>query len=161
MACELFEVIQSFGENLGDQVEVNIQVAVHKHVSETRNPSETIPEIRGQDLRFYQTVNGRTVCHRVETQSRSQMSGDIEGGLCGELKTVFYGPTVVDIGAELLRRTAGVPTQDADRSAQRNETPLHSTAVRTARSHRRSSVAASAACRRARSILSSWGRKSK
>ena len=116
MACELFEVIQLLGENLGDQVEVDIQVSVHKHVSETSNPSETIPETRRQDIRLDQTVNGRTVCHRVETQRRSEMSGDIEGGLCRELKTMFYSPAAVDIGAEFLRRTSGVPTQDGDRS---------------------------------------------
>ena len=102
MAGELFKVVELAGKYLNYQIEVDIQVAVHKHVSETCNLSETIPEIRRQDFCLDQAVDGRTVRHRVVTQGRREMSGDIEGGLCCELKSVFDGPAPVDIDAEFL-----------------------------------------------------------
>ncbi len=57
MAHEIFEIVESFGEYLGDQVEVDLQVSVDEHVPMTGNPPEPFPEAPRQDIRLDQTVD--------------------------------------------------------------------------------------------------------
>lgn len=112
MAHEIFEIVEPFGEYLGDQVEVDVQVSMDEHVPKTGNLPEPLPEARRQDIRLDQTVDRRSIGPWIIAQRLTEMCRYVESGLGRHLKPVFNGPPAVDIGAEFLRRTSGVPPQD-------------------------------------------------
>ena len=89
---------------------------------------------------------------------KSHTPGDVERVLRAEMQAALDCPTAVGVGAERLRRDAGVPAQGGHRLAQGDEVAVHDAPVGTPRGHRGSSPVAN---RRAASIFSICGRKSK
>ena len=54
---ELLEVVERLAKQLGDEVKVDIEIAVHEHVAEAGDPAEAFAELRRHHVRFHQAVD--------------------------------------------------------------------------------------------------------
>ena len=158
MMSEYLEIVEMVGDHGGNAVEVNIEVTVHEYVSETRDAAKSRGEFRRQHVGLDQAVDRRAVGRRVEAGGRAEVARDVEGVLRTELETALDDPAAVGVGTKGLRRYARMPPQSGERLAQRYQVAVHDAVVYAAGSHDRSLPSA---YRRAASILSSCGRKSK
>ena len=150
--------MEGLAQQLGDEVEIDIEIAVHEHVPEAGDSTEALAELCRQHVRFHEAVDGRAVGRRVEAGRGRDVACDVECVLRTELEAAFDDPPKVGVRTELLRRDAGVPTQGSQRLAQGYEMPVHDLPVDVARGHRQPLPAAK---RRAASIFAICGRKSK
>ena len=66
MAGERLEIAELPVEELGDQVEVDIEVPVDKHVAETGDIPEVLREITRQHSRLREPVDGRCIVRSVQ-----------------------------------------------------------------------------------------------
>ena len=75
------------------------------------------------------------VGRRVEAGRGGDMARDVERILRAPVEAALDDPAAVGVGAERLRRDAGVPAQRGQRLAQRDEAPIHDTPVDAAGRH--------------------------
>ena len=86
------------------------------------------------------------------------MARDVERILRAELETTLDGPPAIGVAVERTRRCTGVAAQGRDRVPQRDKVPIHYAPVGATGVH---GLPLPAANRRAASIFSICGRKSK
>ncbi len=101
VASKRLEVIQLSGEELPDQIEVDVKVAVDKYVTETRHGSEVRREIFRQHVYLCKSVYGGCVIRRIKAGGQCQMGCYVERVLGTEMKAAFDQPAKVGIVAEL------------------------------------------------------------
>ena len=68
MAGEFLEVVETFGEYRDDQVEIDVEVAVHEHVPEAGDTSEAVPEALRQQVRLHEAAAGGAVAVRIKSE---------------------------------------------------------------------------------------------
>ena len=99
---EFRKVVQSLVEHAVDDLEVDIQVTVNDHVSETSHPAKAVCETGGQDVHLDQVVDGGGVIRNVSTGARGKVGRNVEHVLGTQLGTPFDGPSFIAVGPQCV-----------------------------------------------------------
>jgi len=109
VASKRLKVVQLSDQELPDQIEVDVKVAVDEHVAETRNCPKMRCEIIGQHVHICKSVNGGCVVRRVMAGGQCEMGRYVERVLDTEMKAAFNQPSKIGIVAELIDSCMRMP----------------------------------------------------
>ncbi len=156
MAGKRFKIHELPVEKLCDQVEIDIEVPVDKHVAETGDIPEVPREITGQHSGLGEPVDGGCIIRSVQAGGQRHMGSNIEAVLRTELEAAFDRPAQIGILSKLSRGRTGMPAQVFNGESQGGEMAPHDGGIRLSGGHLPSGEPEPHAA----SIFASWGTKS-
>lgn len=81
MTREFLEILEPFGEETRHERDIDLEIAMHEHVTETGDGAEPRRETGRQRARLGEALDGGPVVVRRAAGRRFDMAGDVEGVL--------------------------------------------------------------------------------
>ncbi len=153
---ELGEVVESGVQQLMNAREVDTEISMDKHVTESGHAAEPTRELCRQNAQLAEHVDGTRVVGGIAARAGGQMSRDVESVLRTELESSLHSPQRIGVGAQARKGPAGVAAQSLDGFIKGEQMTPDNGGVGLPGAHR-PNRAASMRARCAASILASCG----
>ncbi len=117
------ELAEPFVQKGVQKTEVDLQVAVNQHVSETGDITKFTCKTLIEHTEASELVDGTVVVRYVATPTGSDVGRNVERVLGTELETAFHNPQQFRVGVELLEGNTLTSGEDLERLSQRGQVP--------------------------------------
>lgn len=117
------EVAELVVEERMEDIEVDVQVAVHQHVSESRDTPKFPYELVGQHTEASELVDRARVVRNIAAPAGGDVGCDVERILGAQLEPAFYQPTLLGVSVELFEGYAAASREHLERLSKRGQVP--------------------------------------